>query len=128
MSYQESTVVDRRPTKRSKVRLTSYQLMALGLAVLYQLWVAPVVGFTIDGPNLDEGLLRVTVFAEGLNYPVGMAELDDGSILAAVTNEASYFGSTAGSLVRLADDDGDGIAEQRQTLVSNVPGGKLSAL
>jgi glucose/arabinose dehydrogenase len=102
--------------------------MALALAVRYQLWVAPVVGLTLDGPNLDEGLLRVTVFAEGLNYPVGMAALDDGSILAAVTNGANYFGSTSGSLVRLADTDGDGVADQQQTLVANVPGGKLSAL
>ncbi|RIK85053.1 MAG: hypothetical protein DCC67_04460 [Planctomycetota bacterium] len=77
---------------------------------------------------MDPALLRVTVFAEGLNYPVGMAALDDGSLLAAVTNGGNYFGSTTGSLVRLADADGDGVAELQQTLVANVPGGRLTAL
>jgi len=102
--------------------------MAMALAVLLGLGVAPAAGLTLEGPNLDASLLRATVFAEELNYPVGMAELDDGSILAAVTNGANYFGSSTGSLVRLADTDGDGVADQRQTLVTNVPGGKLSAL
>jgi len=102
--------------------------VALPLGLCVALAVAPAVGLTIQGPNLNESLLRVTVFAEGLNYPVGMAELDDGSILAAVTNGANYFGSSSGSLVRLADADDDGVAEQQQVLVTNVPGGKLSAL
>ena len=39
---------------------------------------------TIAGPGLDESQFRVSVFADGLNYPVGMTALDDGSILAAV--------------------------------------------
>lgn len=100
----------------------------LALAALAGPSAAPAAGLTIEGPNLDESLLRVTVFAEGLNYPVGMAELDDHSILAAITNGASYFGSTSGSLVRLADTDDDGVADLRQTLVADVAGGKISAL
>ncbi len=83
---------------------------------------------TVTAPGLNPDLLRVTLFADGLNYPVGMAELDDGSVLTAVSNGANYFGSTSGALLRLADTDGDGVADLRQTLVSNVPGGKLSAL
>lgn len=81
-----------------------------------------------QAPGLDPQLLRVTVFAEGLNYPVGMTPLDDGSLLVATTNATSYFAGGTGSLVRLFDADGDGVAEQRQTLVNNVPGGKLTAL
>jgi glucose/arabinose dehydrogenase len=83
---------------------------------------------TLAGPGLDESLFRVSVFADGLNYPVGMTALEDGSILAAVTNGGAYFGSSTGSIIRLADADGDGVAEQRQTLVADVAGGRLTAL
>jgi glucose/arabinose dehydrogenase len=89
---------------------------------------SPALGITFVAPDGANGLLRVTTFAQGLNYPVGMADLDDGSLLVAVTNGSNYFGSSSGSLIRLVDADGDGVAEQQQTLVANVPGGKLSAL
>jgi glucose/arabinose dehydrogenase len=112
----------------SIARLARRSLTALTLAAPSWLIALPALGLTIEGPNLNASLLRVTVFAEGLNYPVGMAPLDDGSLLVAVTNGASYFGSSSGSIVRLADTNGDGIADQQQTLVANVPGGKLSAL
>jgi glucose/arabinose dehydrogenase len=98
------------------------------LTVLLGDFVVPVAALTVDAPNLNPELLRITIFASGLNYPVGMAELDDGSILVAITTGASYFGSTAGSVMRLADTDNDGVADQQQTLVANVPGGRLSAL
>ncbi len=97
-------------------------------AALAGSFAAPAPGLTVQGPNLNASLLRITTFAEDLNYPVGMAALDDGSILAAVTNGASFFGSTSGSLVRLADTDDDGVVDEQQTLVADVPGGKISAL
>lgn len=86
------------------------------------------VPFTIQGPGVDPNDFRITEFATGLNYPVGMVELDDGSVIVATSNGNSFFGSSSGSLIRLADTDGDGISDSSQTLVSNVPGGKLSAL
>ncbi|MCA9264251.1 MAG: hypothetical protein KDA60_10405 [Planctomycetales bacterium] len=80
------------------------------------------------GPGVDPADFRITEFATGLNFPVGMAELEDGSILAAVSNDGSLFGSTSGSLVRLVDTDGDGIADEQSTLVGNVPGGGLTTV
>ncbi len=87
-------------------------------------WAQP---FDVAAPGLDPADLRVTTFATGLNYPVGMAELDDGSILVATSN-GTLFGSGTGSLIRLADTDNDGVADVQQTLVSNVPGGGLTSL
>ncbi|MCA9259430.1 MAG: hypothetical protein KDA61_09535, partial [Planctomycetales bacterium] len=86
------------------------------------------MGFEFNSGGADDSLLRVTVFADDLNYPVGMTELADGSLLVAVTNGSSYFGGTSGSLMRLADEDGDGVADVRQTLVSDVPHGKVTAV
>lgn len=113
---------------RGRRRRDGAPLWALVAVIVLLACTTPVAGLTLVAPGLNANLLRVTTFAEGLNYPVGMAPLDDGSLLVAVTNGASYFGSSTGSLVRLADSDGDGVADLRQTLVANVPGGKLSAL
>ncbi len=70
----------------------------------------------------------ITSFAEDLNYPVGMAELSDGSILVALSKGTNFFGSTAGQLVRLADTDGDGVADEQTVLADNVPGGALTSV
>ncbi len=103
-------------------------VVALLLSVVL---VAPSVGevpFSIQGPGVSAEDFRITEFASGLNYPVGMVELDDGSVLVATSNGNSFFGSSSGSLIRLADTDGDGVSDVSQTLVSDVPSGKLSAL
>ena len=71
---------------------------------------------------------RITVFAKGLNYPLGMVLLDDGSVLVAVTNGSSFFGSTSGSIVRLEDSDGDGVADSQTILADDVPVGGPTAL
>lgn len=84
--------------------------------------------FTLQGPGLDPDDFEITTFAEGLNYPVGMVQLDDGSILTAVSNGSSFFGSSRGSIIRLADTDGNGVSDVQQTLFSNVGGGKLSSI
>ncbi|MCA9188625.1 MAG: hypothetical protein R3E01_12365 [Pirellulaceae bacterium] len=87
------------------------------------------VPFGIQGPGVDPTNFRITRFADGLNFPVGMTQLADGSVLVAVCNgNGGFYSSTSGSLIRLADNDGDGVADERTTLVANVPGGKLSAL
>ena len=71
---------------------------------------------------------QITTFADGLNYPVGMVELDDGSILVAVSNGDAFFGSTTGQFIRLVDADDDGVAEDRLVILDGVPGGGLSGL
>ncbi len=77
-----------------------------------------------EEPAIDAGALRATVFAEGLFYPLGMAELADGSILVgtSVPDEGSFFGST-GELRRLSDADGDGVADgPGEVLATGLPG------
>ena len=86
------------------------------------------VPFSIQGPGVDPDDFRMTTFAAGLNYPVGMTELTDGSIMVAVSNGSSFFGSSSGSILRLADTDDDGVADSQTTLFANVPGGGLSSL
>ena len=79
-------------------------------------------------PDVNPNDFRITTFASELNYPVGMAELADGSMMVAVSNGSSFFGSSSGQILRLADNDGDGVADEQQVLVNSVPGGGLSAL
>ena len=86
------------------------------------------VPFAIQGPGVNPVDFRMTTFATGLNYPVGMTQLVDGSIMVAVSNGSSFFGSRSGSIVRLVDEDQDGVADQQSTLFSDVPGGGLSSL
>ena len=87
-----------------------------------------VAQFTLQGPGVNPGDFRVTTFATGLNFPVGMTGLSDGSLLVATSNGGSFFGSSTGSLVRLADTDGDGVADVQQTLVNDVTGGRLTSI
>jgi uncharacterized protein (TIGR03382 family) len=70
----------------------------------------------------------MTTFATGLGFPVGMAELADGSILVAESRNSSFFGSTRGTLARLIDNNNDGVSDQRTVLVDNVDGGGLTSL
>lgn len=101
----------------------------LAAVLLAHLLVRPATAqFTLQGPGVNPGDFRITTFASSLNFPVGMSELTDGSVLVATSNGSSFFGSTTGSLIRLADTNGDGIADDRQTLVGNVPGGRLTSV
>lgn len=86
------------------------------------------VPFSIQGPGVDPADFRMTTFATGLNYPVGMTELSDGSVMVAVSNGSSFFGSSSGAILRLEDTDNDGVSDSRTTLYPNVPGGGLSSL
>lgn len=76
-------------------------------------------------PRVDPAQFRVTVFAEGLNFPRSMQELSDGSLLVATSRPnpgGSYFNSV-GELVRLVDADGDGHADgPPQVLYTGLPG------
>lgn len=85
--------------------------------------------FAIGGdPRVNPGDFEITTFAGSLNFPLGMAQLPDGSILVAVSNGSAFFNSSSGSLIRLVDGDDDGVAESQMVLVDDVPGGGLTAL
>ena len=85
--------------------------------------------FEIGGdPRVNPEDFTITTYAGGLNFPVGMAELDDGSILTAVANGPTLFGSASGSLLRLVDDDGDAIADRWIRLEEELAVGGPTAL
>lgn len=84
--------------------------------------------FAVGGdPSINSADFRVTTFASGIDFPYGMQELPDGSILVGTSppqNGAggSYFQST-GRLIRLVDADGDGVADgPGQILADGLPG------
>src|SRR5213594_1335380 len=78
--------------------------------------------FTVQGPGVNPNDFRITTFARGLDFPLGMAKLSDGSLLVAVSQGANFFNST-GRLVRLVDTNQDGIADGPGTvLYTNLPG------
>ena len=79
-----------------------------------------------DDPRL--ATLTVTTFATGLDFPTGMVELPDGSLLVATSapTGGGFFTST-GELLRLTDEDGDGIADDAGTvLATGLPGTLVS--
>ena len=96
-------------------------LPALAAASVYQAEPPLTLG---GNPRVDPDAFRVTVFADGLFYPLGMTELPDGSILVATSNPTggSFYTST-GELIRLVDADGDGVADgPGEVLVTGLPG------
>src|SRR5262245_62172824 len=76
------------------------------------------VPFSLQGPGVNPAHFRVTEFATGLNYPIGMAELSDGSILVTSTDGPGFFTSNA-RLIRLRDADHDGVADGPSTVLFN---------
>jgi glucose/arabinose dehydrogenase len=76
--------------------------------------------FTLQGVNSND--FRVTTFSRGLEFPLGMASLADGSLLVTLSSGANFFSST-GRVVRLTDTNFDGVADNAGTvLYSNLPG------
>ncbi len=85
--------------------------------------------FTFGGELAASDTFQVTVFASDLPYPYGLAELPDGSILVGINEptDGSYFDST-GAIVRLADDNGDGVADGPPLSVATGLPGAMSAV
>ncbi|MDP9367872.1 MAG: hypothetical protein M3Q03_06290 [Chloroflexota bacterium] len=108
--------------------------LAVVLALLFAGWIGgagagarqadPALALGGD-PRVDAEDFRVTVFAEGLLFPFGMAELEDGSLLVGTSDPAGggYFGGPS-NLLRLVDEDGDGVADGAgMVLYGGLPGG-----
>ncbi len=88
--------------------------------------IALAAPFSIQGPGVNASDFRITVFATNLSYPLGMAQLSDGSLLVAVSQGASFWSST-GQLIRLVDTNHDGIADGPGTILfTGLPGGQSS--
>ena len=98
------------------------------LALLFSLSIGvhAQVPFAIQGPGVRPADFRVTVFANGIDYVLGMEELSDGSILAAITDGPNYFTGN-GRIVRFVDANHDGVADgPGKTLFSGLQGGLTS--
>jgi len=80
-------------------------------------------------PLADGVELASTVFAEGVNYPVGMVLLSDGSLLVGASNPTggSYFSST-GELLRFTDADDDGVTDGPPEVVADELAGMVTAV
>ncbi len=73
---------------------------------------------------------NITPFATGLDFPNGIAQLSDGSLLVGTSQGNGYFDPQAkGQLVRFQDTNGDGVADSKTVLYdgsragNNLPGG-----
>jgi glucose/arabinose dehydrogenase len=90
-------------------------------------WTLPIGG----DPRVDPADFEITRFASGLDFPFGMALLDDGSLLVGVSTPdfagASMFEST-GALLRLVDADGDGCADGAGTVLYTGFAGPITSL
>ena len=88
---------------------------------------AATTAFAIHGPGVNPADFRVTVFASGLSFPLGMLRLSDGSMLVAVTQGTSFWNGNSGQIVRLTDANQDGIADGPGTvLISGLTSGLTS--
>jgi glucose/arabinose dehydrogenase len=82
--------------------------------------------FTVQGPGVNSNDFRITTFASGLDFPLGMAKLSDGSLLVAISQGANFFNST-GAIIRLTDTNEDGIADGPGTMLyTNLPGSQTA--
>ncbi|MGD9714204.1 MAG: hypothetical protein AB7V46_19405 [Thermomicrobiales bacterium] len=84
----------------------------------------------IDGLPLQEGVsLDAPVIASGLNFPVGLVVLPDGSLLVGSSNPTggSYFSST-GELLRFIDLNENGTFEEPPNVVATDLAGMVTAV
>lgn len=101
-------------------------LLALGSTIATGQAATPALG---ADPRIAQDEVHIGVFASGLNFPMGIIQLPDGSFLVATSDPSggSYFQST-GALLRLTDHDGDGRADSDGVVLAGDIPGPLVAL
>lgn len=91
----------------------------------------PAMGVPLVARPQDESRFRITAFATGLSFPTSMASLSDGSLLVATNTGGAQswigdhyiFTSPSATLVRLVDNDHDGVADGPGVpLATGLPG------
>lgn len=81
--------------------------------LLFVAALAPSQPFSVQGPGVNPGDFRVTTFASGLNNPLSMQKLSDGSLV--VT-------TSPGQVLRFVDANNDGVADgPGQVVASGLP-------
>jgi len=83
-----------------------------------------------DDPRIAEAGIELSMFATGLEFPMGMVPLPDNSLLVATSSAAAggSFFESSGALVRLTDADGDGVADDEGTVLADGLLGPIVAL
>src|SRR5438105_692405 len=87
--------------------------------------------FRIGGdPRVNPNDFRITTFASRLNFPNGLAQLSDGSILVATSNPngGGTFWVSSGELLRFTDNDQNGVADGPGQLMYSDPVGVWVAM
>ena len=102
------------------------------LLIVGWLAIVPVVSAQeaiVPGPEASAANLTLMEVASGLDFPMGMTVLPDGSLLVA-TNPSTdgVFYDSQGQLLRLKDSDGDGSLDQQTILADNLPGGLVAVV
>jgi subtilase family serine protease/glucose/arabinose dehydrogenase len=101
---------------------------SIALAILLPLGVVNVEAQVAPlQVQMNPSAFRSTVFATGLDFPLGMQALGDGSLLVATSRPTSAsspsYWASVGELVRLVDADGDGQADgPAKVLFTGLPG------
>jgi glucose/arabinose dehydrogenase len=116
--------------RRSGTGRRAVILVALALLLAAPAASAQDVGIALgDAPRIADAGLELGLFASGLDFPMGMVELPDGSLLVATSmpDGGTFFQST-GALVRLTDEDDDGAADDAGTPLATGLVGPLVAL
>jgi len=114
-----------KPVSRITAR-HAWRLVFTVVAAFFFLEVAGAAPFTVQGPGVNSNDFRVTTFATGLDFPLGMAKLSDGSLLVSISQGANFFSST-GKLLRFVDANEDGISDGPGTvLYASLPGSQTA--
>jgi glucose/arabinose dehydrogenase len=96
------------------VRLATAALTEV--ALLVGVGAGGAAPFAIQGPGVNPADFRITVFASGLGFPLGMVPLSDGSLLVTVVQGTSFWSGTW-QVLRLTDTNQDGIADDPGTVL-----------
>ena len=119
--FRHITAAASRPVTR-RLRALTFLLLLAALHLRAQ-------PFTVQGSGVNSNDFRVTTFASGLNFPLGMAELPDGSLLVTLVQNANFSsGTTPGRLVRFTDTNANGIADGAGTILYSNLSPSLTAV
>ena len=114
----------------SDSRLACVRILVAGLASVLALPATAAPPSVGGDPRVDPADFEVTEFATGLDFPVSMQELEDGSLLVGLAlpdGTSGSFLNSIGELRRFVDADSDGVADgPGSALYGGLPGAVTS--
>lgn len=110
---------------RSAARLAELAATLAGACASATVWASELPSLDL-GPFAAEGELAITRYAGDLDFPFGLVELPDGSLLVGSSVPSSPGGSlfaSIGRVLRLVDADRDGVADgPAETILGGLAG------